>query len=126
MEQKRQNKQKRRAAFTLAEFLTVIAIVGILASLSFVAVIRYQRKLRRLEMDQTAKEIFLAGAESSDTGSLQWDDSASAPYGGTGGIFGRSKAGKAGNFGRKYSAGGGERGKYLRGSLCVGKTGRAA
>lgn len=60
MEQKRQNKQKRRAAFTLAEFLTVIAIVGILASLSFVAVIRYQRKLRRLEMDQTAKEIFLA------------------------------------------------------------------
>ena len=60
MEQKRQNKQKRRAAFTLAEFLTVIAIVSILASLSFVAVIRYQRKLRRLEMDQTAKEIFLA------------------------------------------------------------------
>ena len=48
MEQKRQNKQKRRAAFTLAEFLTVIAIVGILASLSFVAVIHYQRKLRRL------------------------------------------------------------------------------
>lgn len=46
MEQKRQNKQKRRAAFTLAEFLTVIAIVGILASLSFVAVIHYQRKLR--------------------------------------------------------------------------------
>lgn len=60
MKQKRQNKQKRRAAFTLAEFLTVIAIVGILASLSFVAVIHYQRKLRRLEMDQTAKEIFLA------------------------------------------------------------------
>ncbi|MFQ8840722.1 MAG: type II secretion system protein [Clostridium fessum] len=60
MEQKRQNKQKRRAAFTLAEFLTAIAIVGILASLSFVVVIRYQRKLRRLEMDQTAKEIFLA------------------------------------------------------------------
>ena len=60
MEQKRQNKQKRRAAFTLAEFLTVIAIVGILASLSFVAVIHYQRKLRRLEMYQTAKEIFLA------------------------------------------------------------------
>ena len=52
--------RKRRAAFTLAEFLTVIAIVGILASLSFVAVIHYQRKLRRLEMDQTAKEIFLA------------------------------------------------------------------
>ena len=38
----------------------MIAIVGILASLSFVAVIHYQRKLRRLEMDQTAKEIFLA------------------------------------------------------------------
>ena len=66
------------------------------------------------------------GAESSDTGGLQWNDSASAPDGGTGGIFRRSKAGKAGNFGRKYSAGGGEKGKYLRGSLCAGKTGRAA
>lgn len=54
-------KTKRgRAAFTLTEFLAVIAIITILASLSFVAVIRYQRQLRRLEMDQTAKEIFLA------------------------------------------------------------------
>ncbi len=60
MEHKLRNKKKNRAAFTLGEFLAVIAIVSILASLSFVAVIHYQRKLRRLEMDQTAKEVFLA------------------------------------------------------------------
>lgn len=60
MEHKKRNRKKNIAAFTLGEFLAVIAIVSILASLSFVAVIHYQRKLRRLEMDQTAKEIFLA------------------------------------------------------------------
>lgn len=105
MEQKRQNKQKRRAAFTLAEFLTVIAIVGILASLSFVAGDSLPEKAPPSGDGSDSEGDLSGGAESSDTGSLQWDDSASAPYGGTGGIFGRSKAGKAGNFGRKYSAG---------------------
>ncbi len=38
----------------------VVAIITILAGVSFVAVLRYQSRLRRLEMDQTAKEIFLA------------------------------------------------------------------
>ena len=38
----------------------VVAIITILAGASFVAVLRYQSRLRRLEMDQTAKEIFLA------------------------------------------------------------------
>lgn len=52
--------KKRRGGFTLAEFLVVIAIIMILAGVSFVAAIRYQSRLRRLEMDQTAKEIFLA------------------------------------------------------------------
>lgn len=60
MDHKVRNKKKNRAAFTLGEFLAVIAIVTILASLSFVAVIHYQRKLRRLEMDQAAKEVFMA------------------------------------------------------------------
>ena len=100
MEQKRQNKQKRRAAFTLAEFLTVIAIVGILASLSFVAVIHYQRKLRRLEMDQTAKEIFLAAQNHLTLEVSSGTIPRLLHIGGTGGIFRRSKAGKAGNFGR--------------------------
>ncbi|MEQ2562782.1 type II secretion system protein [Ventrimonas sp. CLA-AP-H27] len=52
--------KKRKGGFTLAEFLVVIAIIMILAGVSFVAAIRYQSRLRRLEMDQTAKEIFLA------------------------------------------------------------------
>lgn len=60
MEQNRRKNRRGKTAFTLAEFLAVIAIVSILASISFVAVIRYQRQLRRMEMDQTAKEIFLA------------------------------------------------------------------
>lgn len=60
MEQRKQKKKRGRAAFTLVEFLAVTAIVSILAALSFVAVSRYQRQLRRMEMDQTAKEIFLA------------------------------------------------------------------
>lgn len=55
------NRQKKGTnAFTLAEFLVVIAIITILAGVSFVAAIKYQRRLRRMEMDRTAKEIFLA------------------------------------------------------------------
>lgn len=52
--------KSRKRAFTLAEFLVVAAITMILAGVSFAAVLRYQRQLKRLEMDQTAKEIFLA------------------------------------------------------------------
>lgn len=54
------NNRNRKSGFTLAELLVVVAIIMILAGVSFVAVIRYQKSLRRLEMDQTAKEIFLA------------------------------------------------------------------
>ena len=46
--------------FSLAEILVVIAIMGILAGVSFVAVSRYIRNLQALEMDNTAKEIFIA------------------------------------------------------------------
>lgn len=60
METRARKQKKRKGGFTLAEFLVVIAVTMILAGVSFVAVIRYQGRLRRLEMDQTAKEIFLA------------------------------------------------------------------
>ena len=60
MEYRSYTKKHRSGAFTLAEFLVVIAITLILAGVSFVAAIRYQNSLRRMEMDRTAKEIFLA------------------------------------------------------------------
>ena len=60
MEYRSYTKKHRSGAFTLAEFLVVIAITLILAGVSFVAAIRYQSNLRRMEMDRTAKEIFLA------------------------------------------------------------------
>ena len=59
MEYRSYTKKHRSGAFTLAEFLVVIAITLILAGVSFVAAIRYQSSLRRMEMDRTAKEIFL-------------------------------------------------------------------
>ena len=54
------DQKKKKRGFTLAEFLVVIAITMILAGVSFVAAIHYRSRLRRLEMDHTAKEIFLA------------------------------------------------------------------
>ena len=54
------NRKRGKWGFTLAELLVVVAIITILVGVSFVAVLRYQSRLRRLEMDQTAKEIFLA------------------------------------------------------------------
>lgn len=52
--------RKEESAFTLVEFLAVLAIVMILASVSFAGAVRHQRSLERMGMDQTAKEIFLA------------------------------------------------------------------
>lgn len=49
-----------KAGFTLAELLIVIAITGILAAVAFVQVGAYQKKLKRTEMDNTAREIFVA------------------------------------------------------------------
>ncbi len=46
--------------FTLTELLVVIAIMSILAGVSFVAVGKYIRNLQQLEMDNTAKDIFIA------------------------------------------------------------------
>jgi len=53
--------QKRgRKGFTLAETLIVVAIIVILAVVSFIGVLSYMRSLHQLEMDGVAKEIFIA------------------------------------------------------------------
>lgn len=46
--------------FTLAEVLVTVAIILILAGVTFVSVVQYQKNLRLMEMDGTAKEIFIA------------------------------------------------------------------
>lgn len=51
---------RRKRGFTLAEMLLTVGIMVILAGISFVALTRYQRKLKLLEMDGTAEEIFMA------------------------------------------------------------------
>ena len=49
-----------RKGFTLAEVLVTVAIILILAGVTFVSVVQYQKNLRLMEMDGTAKEIFIA------------------------------------------------------------------
>ncbi len=53
-------KKNNQKGYTLAELLMVVAIVIILAAFGFVAVFRYQRTLKRTEMDNIAREIFVA------------------------------------------------------------------
>lgn len=53
-------KRLDRKGFTLAEVLVTVAIILILAGVTFVSVVQYQKNLRRMEMDGTAKEIFIA------------------------------------------------------------------
>lgn len=56
----RKLQKNNRKGFTLTELLIVIAITGILASFGFIEVTKAQRKLKRTEMDNTAREIFVA------------------------------------------------------------------
>ena len=49
-----------KKGFTLAEVLITVAIIIILAGVTFVSVAQYQKNLRLMEMDGTAKEIFIA------------------------------------------------------------------
>ena len=44
----------------MAEMLITVAIIVILCGFGFVAVIAHQRNLKRMEMDETAQEIFIA------------------------------------------------------------------
>ena len=53
-------KRLNRKGFTLAEVLVTVAIILILAGVTFVSVAQYQKNLRLMEMDGTAKEIFIA------------------------------------------------------------------
>lgn len=53
-------KRQRPNGFTLAEMLIVVAIIGVLAGVSFIAVERHQRNLAQLEVENIAKEIFIA------------------------------------------------------------------
>lgn len=53
-------KRLNRKGFTLAEVLVTVAIILILAGVAFVSVAQYQKNLRLMEMDGTAKEIFIA------------------------------------------------------------------
>lgn len=46
--------------FTLAELLITVAIIGILTAFGFVAVVQAHRNLRLREMDDAAREIFVA------------------------------------------------------------------
>ena len=48
-------KRLDRKGFTLAEGLVTVAIILILAGVTFVSVVQYQKNLRLMEMDGTAK-----------------------------------------------------------------------
>jgi len=53
-------KKRRTLGFTMAEMLIVVAIIAVLAGVTFIAVQSHQRDLALLERDSIAKEIFIA------------------------------------------------------------------
>ena len=54
------NKRLNNKGFTMAELLIVVAIIVVLAGVSFIAVANNQRSMTRLEYDTIAKEIFIS------------------------------------------------------------------
>lgn len=67
--------ERRQGGFTFAELLIVIAIAAIVAGFGFVAIIQHQRVLKLTEMDNIAREIYVAAqnhlTESASTG--EWN-----------------------------------------------------
>ncbi len=53
-------KKKNSRGFTLAELMMAVALIGILAGVTFVGVANYMRSMAQLERDGLAKEIFIA------------------------------------------------------------------
>ena len=51
---------KNRHGFTLVEMLVVVAVLVILLAVSAVGVVRYLRQTRITELDNAAREIYLA------------------------------------------------------------------
>lgn len=52
--------RRNTSGFTLTEMLIAVAIMVILMGVAFVAVINYQKSMKQLELDRTAREIFVA------------------------------------------------------------------
>ncbi|MBQ9038394.1 MAG: type II secretion system protein [Bacteroidales bacterium] len=52
--------KRNKRGFTMAEMLIVVAIIGVLGAVAFVAVNQHQRNMERLERDSVAREIFVA------------------------------------------------------------------
>ena len=53
-------KWRNKQGMTMAELLIVVAIIGVLSGVAFIAVWNYQRSMGQLERDGIAKQIFIA------------------------------------------------------------------
>lgn len=80
--------KNNRKGFTLAEMLMTVAIILILAGVSFVGVIHYLKYLKQLENDGIAKEIFIAAqnhlsmaSSQGFLGRVETVDSGTKPFG---------------------------------------------
>lgn len=91
-------KLRQSLGFTMAELLIVVAIIGVLSGVSFIAVQNHQRSTALLERDSIAKEIFIAAqnhmtmAESQGYMGVNMEKTGTDPS--TGVIYSRAKGSK--------------------------------
>lgn len=52
--------RKNNKGMTMAEVLIVVAIIGVLMGLAIPNIMQQQRNLKKMELDKTAKEIYLS------------------------------------------------------------------